>query len=227
MGESTNIIARYLSALKTGQSDEALRFSLGTRLFLRARYRLTPYSQMAAHLPRQGRILDLGCGHGLLGLTLALEAAEREVLGIDHDPARVKLAARAARGIANLSFEKGSLLAPPPGPWNGIAAIDVFHYFETRMQNAVLAHLRDALAPGGVFIMREVDPTGGIASRWNRAYEKIATRSGFTRSSEKQNLYFRAPADWVKQLESSGFEVQTERCSSPIFADILYVCRAR
>ncbi len=205
---------------------QPLPMSASTRFFLNARYRLTPYAQMADHLPREGRVLDLGSGHGLLGVTLALGSSGRQVLGVDHDSSRVALAQSAAQSIPNLAFEKGSLLAPPPGPWDGIAAIDVFHYFDPKLQNAVLSHMRDALAPGGVFIMREVDPSAGVASRWNRVYESIATRTGFTKSNEKEKLFFRKPQQWIEILERSGFKVKSERCSSVIFADILYVCRA-
>jgi cyclopropane fatty-acyl-phospholipid synthase-like methyltransferase len=201
--------------------------SFGTRLFLSARYKLTPYTKMAAHLPHEGKILDLGSGHGLLGLTLAVGSPGRQVLGIDHDPARIRLATGAAQGLTNLQFEKGSLLAPPPGPWSGIAAIDVFHYFNRKTQNAVLSHMRDAMTPDGIFIMREVDPHGGIVSILNRTYEAIATRTGFTQSSEREKLFFRTPSEWTEQLERSGFSVSQERCSSAIFADILYVCRAQ
>ncbi|MDR3607928.1 MAG: class I SAM-dependent methyltransferase [Oligoflexia bacterium] len=211
-----NILQRYRPA----------GLGFGTRLFLDARFRLTPYSKMASQLPNEGRILDLGCGHGLLSLTLALAEPKRDVIGIDHDSERVRLAQVAAEGVSNLHFERGSLLAPPPGPWHGIAAIDVFHYFEPRVQNTILGHLRETLGPDGVFIMREVDPEGGVAAVWNRAYETIATRTGFTQTKQA-GLHFRTPSEWSRQLEKSGFNVSAERCSSPLFADILYVCRPR
>src|SRR5436309_1100312 len=70
--------------------------SLSTRLVLALRSRLTPYQEMAKAMPPSGRIVDLGCGWGLLSLALCAGSADRKVLGIDHDPDRVTLAKRAA-----------------------------------------------------------------------------------------------------------------------------------
>lgn len=199
--------------------------SFGTRVFLTLRWKLTPYLAMARHLPRQGRILDFGCGHGLLALALAVESPERQVLGIDHDTARVEAANLAAKSITHLKFQNGNLLDPIPGTFSGIAMIDVMHYFEPALQHQIFSRVYAALEPGGSLIVREVDPAGGgLASWFNRFYEKVATVTGFTQA-QKPGLHFRTPEGWIAELKSVGFEVQSERCSSRLFADILYVCR--
>jgi 2-polyprenyl-6-hydroxyphenyl methylase/3-demethylubiquinone-9 3-methyltransferase len=209
----------------TGYLSRYQGISLGTRLFLTLRWRLTPYLAMAKHLPREGKILDLGCGHGLLSLALAMENPMRQVHGIDHDEARVQAANAAASGIPNLSFQTGNVLNPPAGPYAGIAMIDVMHYFEPSLQEAIFQQAFDSLEPRGCYIVREVDPAGGGAASWfNRFYEKVATLTGFTRA-EKPGLHFRTPSGWIQALESVGFQVTSERCSSKLFADILYVCR--
>ncbi len=199
--------------------------SLGTRVFLTLRWKLTPYLAMARHLPRQGKILDLGCGHGLLALALALESPKRQVLGIDHDSAPVQAANRTAKSISHLRFQNGNVLDPITDRFSGIAMIDVMHYFEPKLQTQIFIQAYQALDPGGCLIVREVDPAGGgMASWFNRFYEKLATVTGFTRA-QKPGLHFRTPSEWIDELRSVGFQVQSERCSSRLFADILYVCR--
>jgi len=201
--------------------------SLGTRFFLTLRWHLTPYLAMARHLPKEGRILDLGCGHGLLSIALALESPKRDVVGIDHDEARVQAANQAAQAMPQLSFKTGNLLEPISGPFAGVCMIDVMHYFEPKLQHQIFMNAFQTLSPGGCLIVREVDPAGGgMASWFNRFYEKIATVTGFTRA-EKPGLHFRTPSAWMEELRSVGFEVQSECCSSRLFADILYVCRKK
>jgi ubiquinone/menaquinone biosynthesis C-methylase UbiE len=213
MKKKNRILSRYKSA------------PLSTRFFLTARWKLTPYSRMAAHLPTQGEILDLGCGHGLFALAAALHSPSRKVLGIDHDTKRIELAHTAVADLSNIQVRTGSMLqiSEEKNNFSGISMIDVMHYFEPQAQETLIKKAYELLPPGGKLLVREVDPEGGFASRWNRLYEKIATKIGFTRSDETQ-LYFRSKSGWVDLLEKVGFQVQPEKCSSFLFADILYVC---
>jgi glycosyltransferase involved in cell wall biosynthesis len=200
--------------------------SFSTRLFLSARWWLTPYSKMASHLPQQGNILDLGCGHGLFALVVALNSPSRQVLGIDHDQSRVNLATQATQDLLNLELKAGSLTDDPPlGShfYSGIAMIDVMHYFDPEAQEKLIQHAFHRLEKGGTLLIREVDPEGGLASKWNRFYEKLATGIGFTQA-EKKGLYFRSRRDWEGLMKKNGFKVSSQRCSSFLFADILYVC---
>ena len=204
--------------------------SLKTRTFLWLRNLMTPYSKMSAELPVKGRLLDWGCGHGLFTLALALDSPHREIIGIDHDSERVKLASQSLKDLKAVQIETGSLLDPTPpselNRYDGIALIDVMHYFKLGEQKQILEDGYSRLVNGGILIFREVNPEGGIVSSWNRLYERIATRSGFTQSKE-ESLTFRSVVEWRSLSESLGFQVHSFPCSSPIFSDILYVCQKR
>lgn len=210
----------------------------GTRVFLVLRWFLTPYHQMAAHLPMEGTILDLGCGHGLFALMAALKSPARKMIGIDHDAARIAQGSRAIQDLKNISLSKGTLAdlsaekstegSPEKSDEtriSGIAIIDVMHYFDPDTQNTVLKQAHQLLSPGGTLIVREVDPQGGVVSSWNRIYEKLATGIGFTQTDVKsKGLFFRTIPGWTDLLESAGFKVRSEPCTSFLFADILYIC---
>lgn len=67
----------------------------------------------------------------------------------------------------------------------------------------ILKNAISLLNPGGILIFREVNPDGGPIAEWNRFYEKVATSLGFTQA---------------------GFiDVQSKRCSSIFFADVLFI----
>lgn len=83
------------------------------------------------------------------------------------------------------------------------------------------------LQPGGWLLAREVNQQGGLISKLNQFYEKMATLTGFTQSNTiqaKENLSFKSQTGWQAKFVEHGFKVRSEPCSSPIFADILYVC---
>jgi dolichyl-phosphate beta-glucosyltransferase len=194
-----------------------------TRLFLRLRWAFTPYARMASKAAPEGKILDLGCGHGLLALTAALQSPRRQVLGVDHDEARIAMARAAAQGIPNARFETALMLPFPEGAFRGIFMIDVLHYFDPQAQEELLKGAWERLEPGGVVIVREVNPHGGFASWFNRFYEKVATGIGFTRSRSGTHHSFKSVTEWEDLISRQGFRVSSMPCSSILFSDHLFI----
>jgi len=125
------------------------------RGFLWLRSILTPYARMASALPARGRVLDLGSGHGLLAFALSRDSPRREIIGIDHDPERVRLAEAAALTLPVRSrprFEVGDLREKlgsfASGSLAGIAMIDILHYFDPASQQFLVSEAERVLAPG-------------------------------------------------------------------------------
>ncbi|MBY0371247.1 ChbG/HpnK family deacetylase [bacterium] len=196
---------------------------LGMRAFLSLRWMLTPYRDILCYLPEQGKVLDLACGHGLSTVFAAVEGPNRSLVGVDHDPQRIQSAEQAARGVPNIAFKIGDLRASIE-PADAIVIIDSVHYFPRTEQEGILRDIYAALRPGGTFILRSLNPAPGIVSRFNRTYEWLAVRTGFTRTQEKHEEY-RTPPQWTAALEAAGFQVSHERCSFAFFSDVLYICR--
>ncbi len=206
---------------------------LSTRAFIWLRWRFTPYRHIASLLPRRGRVLDLGSGHGLLSLALTVGSDERDVIGVDHDQKRVQVAEAASAQRQRTSrprFEFGpleeKLAAIPSSSLAGIAMIDILHYFDAGGQKKILDDAARVLEPGGTLAVREVDAGGGVAAVWNRLYENIATRIGFTRSAQRK-LEFRTRPGWTTLIENAGFRVRSEPCGSHLFSDVLFIGQLR
>ncbi len=217
----------------TSLGSEVLRRYAGvgfvSRLFLSARWRWTPYQQIADYLPVDGTILDLGCGHGLLSLAMGLSAPRRMIHAIDHEPSRVAIARAAASGLDNIAVQAASLFdfvasEHWQGAVDGIVIIDAIHYLSRSEQESLLIHARNALRPGGVMLIRDVDAAAGNTFFINRLYEKTMTGLGFTVGKD---LNFRSQAEWLDLLRKTGFDCTSEPCSRFPFADRLFVCRQR
>jgi 2-polyprenyl-3-methyl-5-hydroxy-6-metoxy-1,4-benzoquinol methylase len=198
--------------------------SWGSRLFLAVRWMWTPYAEVARSLPVKGRILDAGCGHGLLALELSLRSPERRILGVDHDVPRIRAAQKASRDLKNVEFRDGDFTKVPQGLFDGIMYMDDLHYLPYADQETLLRRSRKALRRGGVLVFREVAQTGSFFSGWNRLHEKIMTAVGLTKA---EKLHFRTPEGWKTLAESVGFQVHVRPLSRPPFADVLFECRPR
>ncbi len=199
--------------------------SLNSALFLHLRWQLTPFSKMAEYLPSEGRILDLGCGHGLFAMALAESRPRCTIEAVDHDAARIEWAQKSENTFSNLKFRVGGLdLANESASVSAISLIDVIHYLDASEQKSFINNTYRALQPGGTLIFRTVEPSVGVRASLNTLYEDASTAIGFTKTSSKK-CTFRTPADWLKVLTDAGFVAHSVACSSPIFSDRLYIAK--
>lgn len=116
---------------------------------------------LVGRLRAGARVLDVGCGTGHAVNLMAREFPRSTVTGLDLSPQVVAdaEAERAAMGLTNAGFVVGDAAALPPGPhYDLITAFDAVH--DQQDPAGVLGRIRAALAPGGVFVMVDVDLTG-------------------------------------------------------------------
>ncbi len=94
------------------------------------------------------RVLDVGCGAGMLTEYLA-ERTGAAFVGVDYSEAAIQQARRRAFRPELVSFEVGDMngMSLEPGAWTAIAAIDTIYFVDD--QRATLRALLDGLAPNG------------------------------------------------------------------------------
>ncbi len=103
-------------------------------------------------------VLDVGCGRGLALMRLAAHYPASRFTGYDLSPAAITFARdeAAGRGLANLTFEPRDLTHWQPEPaFDWITALDAVH--DQARPDHLLASIRKALRPGGVFLMQDID----------------------------------------------------------------------
>jgi len=177
-----------------------------TRAHVRVRWATCPFPAVAAQVPTTGRVLEVGCGHGLLSMYLALTSTEREVHGIDVDEDKLALARVAAtRGGLDCTFGRAEGGSLPEGPWDTIAIVDVLYLLGGADQVELLATCASALSPGGTLLVKEMALAPRWKAVWNSLQETAAVRVlGITEGSE---LTFLAPTELADAMTRAGLDV--------------------
>jgi SAM-dependent methyltransferase len=129
------------------------------------------------------RLLDAGCGSGVLARHLAREHTGCAVVGCDVSETRVHQAREAARDLPNLHFEVQDLarLDYPEGHFDVIVCRYVLQHLSREIRSAALAGLHRCLKPGGRLVAIDFD--GGFLnlhpqpSSWlQEALQSLETR---------------------------------------------------
>nr|WP_314631276.1 class I SAM-dependent methyltransferase [uncultured Noviherbaspirillum sp.] len=186
-------------------------------------------------IPDQARVLDIGCGQGLLASWLlsakALHdagdwpagwpaaPAARALHGIELMPRDVERARRALGDAA--VFTVGDMCRADFGKVDAVVVLDVLHYVSIAAQDDVLRRIRDALAPRGVLVLRVGDADGGWPFRFSVWVDHVVT---FVRGHRNSRLHCRPLSAWKQALAGLGFTVRSLPMNQGTpFANILLV----
>ncbi|HVU07881.1 MAG TPA: MMPL family transporter [Verrucomicrobiae bacterium] len=154
-------------------------------------------------VPRQGFILDLGCGYGLATHWLSQITDGRSFLGTDYDAEKIRVAQRTAPNHPRIRFEFQNILGFELPACDAILLLDVLHYWTPEKQEMILAKACRALRPGGKLILRDAARDKNAGHESVAFWEKIATRLGHNRTEE--GLHFQTQAEMEAMLRRAGF----------------------
>jgi len=149
-----------------------------------------------AAVPRGGRVLDAGCGPGLVAEAF-LEAG-CDVLGVDLSAEMVRRArARCARFGERARFELGSLFELDPGaPLDAALSRNVLHHLED--PGGFVARQAALVRPGGAVLAFDLsgdpDPAG---QAWSQ---------GIERDRDRTHVRTLTPGELVDLLVRAGLE---------------------
>jgi len=185
------------------------------------------------------RILDLGCGQGLLAAWL--DAARRRnderphLWPTDWQPpprpisfrgielqrrdvwrAQVALGSRA-------DFEVGDIAEADFGTVDAIVILDVLHYLDAHAQVRVLQRARAALSPAGIMLLRVGDAGSGIRFTVGHCIDWTVMATHYRR---RPRMFCRSVPDWQHLLTAMGFRSEPRPMSAGTpFANTLLIAR--
>ena len=149
--------------------------------------------------PQPGeRVLDLGCGDGVL--TEKLATAGCIVVGVDGSPEQI--AAAQAKGLDARVADGHNL--PFDNEFDAVFSNAALHWM--REPDRVIAGVARALKPGGRFV-GEMGGAGNIATVWAALVETLARRG--IDATALNPWYFPSAEEYQARLEAAGFAVHS------------------
>ena len=143
---------------------------------------ICPFTRLLDFVPPHARVLDIGCGAGLL---LALAADTRPLgasVGFDSSGKAIdvaKLAAKrlSAEGKSVPEFVRLDVRDPwPAGTYDVVAMIDVLHHVPVPAQQSAIMQAVAAVPPGGTFVYKDIAPRPRWRAWMNRLHDLVMAR---------------------------------------------------
>ena len=197
----------------------------------------------ASRIPEGARLLDIGCGQGLLCALLNAAHARHaggqwradwpkppalarydgiELVPRDAEWGRA-MAAHWAASPAPARFVVGDMRDTAFPPCDVAVILDVLHYVDHDAQRAILARVREALDPQGTLLLRVADEAPTLRFRYTLLVDRLAMAA---RGHRFSRLWCRPLAAWRELLEGLGFHVESAPMSAGTpFANVLLVAR--
>lgn len=188
-------------------------------------------------IPQGARLLDLGCGQGVLE-ALLLSARERHARGDWPASWPAPPAPRVMRGVdlrsrdvmraqaacgREAAFLRGDIRGADFGEVDTVVILDVLHYIDFAAQRDVLERVRSALGRGGTLLLRVGDKSASLRFRVTDAVDRAVMA---LRGHRLERLYTRPLDEWKRELAGLGFSVEAAPMSAGTpFANVLLVAR--
>ncbi len=145
-------------------------YAAAQRAHILGRFLTAPFLRTLDLVPEGARVLDIGAGHGLLARLLVEERA-REVVAVEPDLRKTLAAYKHPR----VRFVAG-FADCIRGCFDAVTLYDVLYRLDPAGRDALLIHAHGLLTPGGILVLKDLDPAAPLKSRWNRLQERLSDR---------------------------------------------------
>jgi SAM-dependent methyltransferase len=172
--------------------------SRAIRLHVLGRFLTCPYLRTLRYVGAGSHVLDVGAGHGILAV-LAVERGAASITTVEPDLRKTFTTFRHPR----VKVVAG-LIDAIAGQYDLATLYDVLYRIPIDDRDPLLRAIRTCLRPGGVLLVKEMDPDQPLKAAWNRAQEWVSDHFlGLTMGS---GFYYEPQRQVLTRLERCGFE---------------------
>ncbi|MEK7779105.1 MAG: class I SAM-dependent methyltransferase [Pseudomonadota bacterium] len=191
----------------------------------------------AGYIPPHARILDIGCGQGLLAALLcgmddythrySEKKAEIKAVSVTGIELMLNDVIRAHQALqvfgSRIQIIHGDMRHIDFGVADVVVILDVLHYVPSNEQNDILKRVYACLSSGGKLLLRVGDAAAGLPFLFSKWVDAVVFAF---RGHASVRVYCRSLTEWKDQLEKIGFRVTAiPMHEGTPFANILLHCQ--
>ena len=177
--------------------------------YLYVKIKLENYYQQYHHLlPKQGTVLDAGCGYGFMSYILYWSSQEqRKMIAFDYDEEKIDTANHCFDKTEDINFYQADITQFEFKQYDGIVMSDVLHYIHPKQQTEVIIKAINSLLPGGVLLIRDGDADIKNKIKGTKLTEFLSTKI-FTFNKSNQPLYYISGATIHQIAQTLGVKIE-------------------
>lgn len=193
------------------------------KLHIYIRLRRAYFDKVETYLPKQGTILDFGCGHGFFSYYLAKKSSHRNIIGVDISRKKIDMANAIEHKTITFLYKENTVeLLEKKNEYDGIAILNVLYLFDKKGEQEVIEKAAKALKKDGVLALIEHDANITFTTRYTRLREFFMLRIFKLTSGE--TLTFNPHEWWMALLEKYFSQVIAIKLDKKGFQK-LYICK--
>lgn len=158
---------------------------------------ILPLKEIDKNIPTEGKIIDLGCGQGIIAKYLASKKS-RQVIAVDSDKNRLKKTT-----LQNLKFINADIRNFSLKGAKGIVISDVLHHLNPADQKKLLRNIYLGLSKYSVLVIKEIDNNEFFRSKFSRFWDFLFYPN--------DKIYYFKSNELKNYLEKLGFRVKIFR----------------
>lgn len=204
--------------------DVYRKSSFFIKVYTWVRYKTCPFLRIEQFVPKEGLIIDYGCGYGLFSHILSILSCKREIYGFDISKTRIEEAKKA------ISIDRKIIFLSDKNHTEDIIRIsdcivmlDVICYFSNQERKEILKSFYKNLKKGSILIIKDVQKKISIKYFWLYIQEIIAVK--IIKITDADSLNFFNCEYMHNLLKAVGFKVSVVDISKNyLYPHILYFC---
>lgn len=193
------------------------------KLHMQVRLKRAYFDRIEKFVPKKGKILDFGCGHGFFSLYLAKKSSTRHIKAVDVAKSKISIA-KDSKHSNRISFNhsrKTETFFNKLSDFDCIVVVNVLYLVPRTKQELLVQKAAQTLKQGGKLLIVEHNAEKRFKTLYTKIRELIMVR--LLRLTYGEALTFNTHLWWMK-LFREHFKNVTYRKLDPWGLQILYIC---